>query len=54
VITTRGYQPEDCKNISRYLNEIIKVAKSLKGKKLDFNDYTYETKIIQDLKREVY
>lgn len=43
VISSRGYTPEDCKEVARFLNEIIKVAQSLKGEKLNMSNYGYET-----------
>lgn len=53
VISSRGYQPEDCREIAWFINELIKVGKSLKGEKLNLNHYSYETQIITDLKAEV-
>lgn len=53
VISSRGYNPEDCKEIARFIDECIKVGKSLKGEPLNMRNYCYETQIITDLKAEV-
>lgn len=43
VISSWGYNPEDCKEIAKFIDECIKVGKSLKGEPLNMRNYCYET-----------
>lgn len=53
VITSRGYLPEDCWEVAKFMNEINKIGMSLEGRTLDLSDGSFESRSTMQLAKEV-